>query len=54
MPCANAKREKVGMRKKVMIVEDHEPNLKLFTDLCARTSLRSKACAMDGWRWNVG
>ena len=36
MPCANAKREKVGMSKMVMIVEDNELNLKLFTDLlCA-------------------
>jgi len=33
MPFANAKREKVGMGKKVMIVEDNELNLKLFTDL---------------------
>jgi hypothetical protein len=53
MPFANAKREKVGMRKKVMIVEDNELSLKLFTDLCARTSLRWRACAMDGWRWNT-
>ena len=33
MDFANAKRENVAMGKKVMIVEDNEFNLKLFTDL---------------------
>lgn len=45
MPCANAKREKVGMRKKVMIVEDNELNLKLFTDL-----LRAHQFTVEGVR----
>lgn len=45
MPCVNAKREKVGMRKKVMIVEDNELNLKLFTDL-----LRAHQFAVEGVR----
>jgi len=33
MDFANAKRENVAMGKKVMIVEDNEFNLELFTDL---------------------
>jgi two-component system cell cycle response regulator DivK len=45
MPCVNAKREKVGMRKKVMIVEDNELNLKLFTDL-----LRAHQFTVEGVR----
>jgi two-component system cell cycle response regulator DivK len=45
MVFANAKREKVGMGKKVMIVEDNELNLKLFTDL-----LRAHAFNVEGVR----
>lgn len=45
MGFANAKREKVGMGKKVMIVEDNELNLKLFTDL-----LRANQFIVEGVR----
>ena len=45
MAFANAKREKVGMGKKVMIVEDNELNLKLFTDL-----LRAHQFVVEGVR----
>ena len=45
MPCANAKREKAGMSKKVMIVEDNALNLKLFTDL-----LRAHQFTVEGVR----
>ena len=50
MDFANAKRENVAMGKKVMIVEDNEFNLKLFTDLLRAHQFEVQGCAMDGWR----